>query len=113
MSGFDVSRGMFLCLFMCVLYISMQHVIHTISNRYGTCFNHVFPDDFEKGSVLIPEAMSEFAQATPPSSHKSHAHHIVHYPERVDFLGSLAGQWLFGDERRNKVQFMCEHNTLF
>ena len=94
------------------LYIPIQHVIYT-SNRYGTCFNHVFPDDFEKARVLIPEAMSEFAQATPPSSQKSHAHHIVHYPKLVDLLGSLSGQWMFGDERRNKVHLMCEHNTLF
>ena len=73
------------------------------SKGYGTCFNHVFPDDFEKARVLIPEAMSEFAQATPPSSQKSHAHHIVHYPKLVDLLGSLSGQWMFGDERRNNV----------
>ena len=86
---------------MCI--VSMYHVIHTTSNRYGTCFNHVFPADMDLSKSLITEGLSEFEHAAPPSSHKSHVHHIVHYPRSVDLLGSLSGQWMFGDERRNKV----------
>ena len=70
---------------------------------YQTCFNHVFLHDLEQSKVIVPEAMSEFAQATPPSSHKSHAHHILHYPKCVEYMGNLTGQWMFGDERRNKT----------
>ena len=30
-------------------------------------------------------------------------HQIVHYPRCVDLFGTLAGCWMFGDERRNKL----------
>ena len=86
-----------------VRVVSMHHVIHTTSNRYRTCFNHVFQEDIVLSKSLIPEGLSEFERATPASSHKSHVHQIVHYPRCVDLLGSLSGQWMFGDERRNKV----------
>ena len=83
------------------------------SNRYRTCFNHVFQDDHTLSKSKITEGLSDFEHATPPSSHKSHLHQIVHYPECVDWLGSLSGQWMFGDERRNKVHSLnIEHNTL-
>ena len=71
----------------------------------------MFPDDVMKSKSLVPEAMCEFARATPPSSHTSHAHQIVHYPQSVDLLGSLSGQWMFDDERRNKVVFVHDPNT--
>ena len=78
---------------------------------YRTCFNHVFQDDIKLSKSHITEGLSEFAQATPPSSHKSHLHHIVHYPACVDLLGPLSGQWLFGDERRNKVHSLHDLNV--
>ena len=77
------------------------------THGYGTCINHVFTADVELCKELVPEALSEFERATLPSSHKSHVHQIVHYPKCVDLLGSLSGQWMFGDERRNKVITPC------
>ena len=94
-----------------VWFISMCHVMHTTPNRYRTCFNHVFPDDHKLSKSKITEGLSEFEHATPPSSHKSHLHQVVHYPECVDLLGSLSGQWLFGDERRNKVHSLNIERT--
>ena len=89
----------------------MHHVL--IANRYRTCFNHIFQGDLKVAKLKITEGLSEFAQATPPSSHKSHLHQVVHYPRSVDLLGSLSGQWMFGDERRNKVHSLhIEYSTL-
>ena len=70
---------------------------------YKTCFHHVYEDDVERAELLIPEGLSELEWTTPPSFSKSHSHHIVHYPRCVRLLGPLNGQWMFGDERRNKV----------
>ena len=50
--------------------------------------------------------MSEFAKATPPSSHKSHMHQIVHYARCVKALGPLNGCTMLSDERRNKVSLI-------
>ena len=70
---------------------------------YKTCFNHVFPRDINKARLLMPESLSEFANATSTSTQKSHLHHFVHYPDSVDTFGNLEAYWMCGDERRNKV----------
>ena len=52
---------------------------------------------------LIPEGLSDYAKATPPSVQHSHKHQLLHYPRSADAFGSLSGSWMFTDERRNKV----------
>lgn len=108
----------YVCVWRWVMYayqcITCWFIPHA-SNRYRTCFNHIFQGDLKVAKLKITEGLSEFAQATPPSSHKSHLHQMVHYPRCVDLLGSLSGQWMFGDERRNKVhslQLHVEFNAL-
>ena len=99
------------------LYQALTKLVHAITlllgrvasermrrtKGYRTCFHHVLKDDVQRAELLIPEGLSELELTTPPSASKSHAHHIVHYPRCVDLLGPLSGQWMFGDERRNKV----------
>ena len=94
---------MFVSLFVFVCCKMLEIKQSNTSNRYQTCSNHVLDGDIERSELLISEGLSEFGKEVPPSTMKSHAHHIVHYPRCVDFLGPLNGQWLFGDERRNKV----------
>ena len=52
---------------------------------------------------LIPEGLSDYVKATPPSVQHSHKHQLLHYPRSADAFGSLSGSWMFTDERRNKV----------
>ena len=69
-----------------------------------TCFHHISQSDLALASILLPESMCEYVRVTPPSIQKSHMHQFVHYPASVDKFGSLAGGWMFADERRNKVK---------
>lgn len=85
---------------MCLNKSYLSRVVH----RYQTCFHHVLPKDLVDSKLLLPEGMSEFAKATPPSTHKSHMHQIVHYPRCVHKLGPLNGCTMLSDERRNKVR---------
>ena len=76
-----------------------------------TCFNHVSKEDLVIARRLIPESLSEYGNCTPDSCGQSHIHQIMHYPDTVDAFGSLAGCWLFTDERRNKVRTHPDPDT--
>ena len=91
------------CLMMLAVVLSSQHYPQRITHRYKTCLHHVRRGDIIAAKLLLPEGLAEYAKATPPSSHKSHMHHVVHYARCVDALGPLNGCTMLSDERRNKV----------
>ena len=63
--------------------------------------------------LLLAEGMSEYCKATPPSSHKTHMHHIIHYARCCDLFGPLNGFNMLSDERRNKVTLtLTTHLTI-
>ena len=99
------------------LVASLTKLVHGLKLLYGrvisektrrdkglkTCFHHISFEDWKLSKLLLPESLSEYANIVPSSCMKSHAHPVIHYPDKVDLLGPLPKTWMFGDERRNKV----------
>ena len=88
-----------------VILLLGKVITERVRRRHGyqTCFHHICRDNIGLAQTLIPEGLSELEKQTPPNAMKTHIHQVVHYPSSVDRFASLSGGWMFGDERRNKV----------